>query len=113
MSDRDNSFLVEDMLEAAQKIQSYTRGFSFEDFLKDERTMDAVVRNFEIIGEAASRVTPDFKQQNPSIPWHKLKGYRNRLIHEYFGVDYQIVWEVIESDLSQLINILVHLGSRK
>jgi uncharacterized protein with HEPN domain len=60
MSDRDNSFLVEDMLEAAQKIQSYTRGFSFEDFLKDERTMDAVVRNFEIIGEAASRVTPDF-----------------------------------------------------
>jgi uncharacterized protein with HEPN domain len=60
MSDRDNSFLVEDMLEAAQKILSYTRGFSFEDFLKDERTMDAVVRNFEIIGEAASRVTPDF-----------------------------------------------------
>lgn len=103
MSKRDNLLLVQDMLEAANKIQAYTRDYSFEDFIRDDKTIDAVVRNFEIIGEAATRIHPDFQIKTTQIPWQKLKGYRNRLIHEYFGVDYQIVWDVISDDLNTLV----------
>ena len=82
-----------------KKIQDYTKDYSYEQFIDDDKTIDAVVRNFEIIGEAATRIHPDFQIENPQIPWKKLRGYRNRLIHEYFGVDYQIVWDIISDDL--------------
>lgn len=103
MSRRDNLLLVQDMLEAALKIESYTLNYCFDDFINDDKTSDAVVRNFEIIGEAASRVNPDFQDENSGVPWKKLKGYRNRLIHEYFGVDYKIVWDIIQDELPDLI----------
>lgn len=106
MSKRDNRLLLEDMLEATLKIQKYTSGLSFEDFLKDDKTTDAVVRNFEIIGEAANRVDPTFKQEHGEIEWLKLSGFRNRLIHEYFGVDFSIVWSIIEDDLDELRHFL-------
>ena len=106
MSKRDNLLLVQDMLDSAVKIQEYTKGFSFEQFIDDDKTIDAVVRNFEIIGEAATRIHPDFQLENSQIPWKKLKGYRNRLIHEYFGVDYQIVWDIISDDLGILVEEL-------
>lgn len=91
------------MLEAALKIETYTLNYSFNDFVNDDKTIDAVVRNFEIIGEAASRINPDFQAENSEVPWKKLKGYRNRLIHEYFGVDNKIVWDIIEGELPDLI----------
>ncbi len=103
MSRRDNLLLVKDMLEAALKIQKYTFEYTFNEFIKDDKTIDAVVRNFEVIGDAASRVNPDFQNQHAEIPWKQLRGYRNRLIHEYFGVDYQIVWDIINDDLNDLI----------
>ena len=103
---RDNYLLVRDMLDSAIKIQDYTKNYSFEQFIDDDKTIDAVVRNFEIIGEAATRIHPDFQIENPQIPWKKLKGYRNRLIHEYFGVDYQIVWDIISDELKFLIEDL-------
>ena len=106
MSKRDNLLLVQDMLDSAIKIQEYTKGFSFDQFVDDDKTIDAVVRNFEIIGEAATRIHPDFQVEYSQIPWKKLKGYRNRLIHEYFGVDYQIVWDIISDDLSILLEEL-------
>ncbi|QNL22229.1 DUF86 domain-containing protein [Hyphobacterium sp. CCMP332] len=106
MSKRDNLLLVQDMLDSAKKIQDYTEDYSFEQFIDDDKTIDAVVRNFEIIGEAATRIHPDFQIENPQIPWKKLKGYRNRLIHEYFGVDYQIVWDIISDDLKFLVKNL-------
>lgn len=106
MSKRDNLLLVQDMLDSAIKIQDYTKDYSFEQFIDDDKTIDAVVRNFEIIGEAASRIHPDFQIESSQIPWKKLKGYRNRLIHEYFGVDYQIVWDIISDDLNLLIEKL-------
>lgn len=109
MSKRDNSLLVLDMLEAASRIQSYTSGLTFEKFLDDQKTIDAVVRNFEILGEAATRVNPDFQAINQQIPWKQLRGYRNRLIHEYFGVDYEIVWDIIENELDELIAQLSEL----
>ena len=103
MSKRDDLLLVEDMLEAAEKIMRYVQNTHLDDFLNDEKTKDAVIRNFEFIGEAAARLGPDFKESNKDIPWHQLKGYRNRLIHEYFGVDYEIVYDIIQNDLPKLI----------
>jgi uncharacterized protein with HEPN domain len=109
MSKRNDQLLVGDMLEAARKIRSYCNGFSMEQFLDDDRTIDAVVRNFEIIGEAANRVHPDFRAANPQIDWDTLRGFRNRLIHEYFGVDHEIVWQIIETELNDFIDDLERL----
>ncbi|MFT5238719.1 MAG: hypothetical protein ACI9M9_002332 [Flavobacteriaceae bacterium] len=106
MSKRDNDLLLEDMLEAAIKIDKYCSGLDYNGFINDDKTIDAVIRNFEVIGEAANRIDLDFKLINPEIEWAKLKGFRNRLIHEYFGVDYEIVWQVIQEDIEPLIDFL-------
>lgn len=97
------------MLEAVSRIQSYTKGLTFKEFLDDQKTIDAVARNFEILGEASTRIDPDFQATNQQIPWQQLRGYRNRLIHEYFGVDYEIVWDIIENELGQLLGQLEDL----
>jgi uncharacterized protein with HEPN domain len=75
-------------------------------FLSDDKTKDAVVRNFEIIGEAANRIDPDFKDSHLEIEWNRIRAFRNRIVHEYFGVDYEIVWEIIETYLDELIDWL-------
>lgn len=102
MSSRDNKLLVEDILEAIQKILNYKEGLSFEEFFKDSKTKDAIVMNLLIIGEASNRLSEDFKTKNSRVPWSQLRGFRNRLIHEYFGVDYSIVWNIISIELSSL-----------
>jgi uncharacterized protein with HEPN domain len=106
MSERDRLLLLEDMLEAALKIKHYTLGYNLEDFLTDEKTKDAVIRNFEIIGEAAGRVDEEFKSFYPELAWSHLRGFRNRIVHEYFGIDYEIVWTIIECDLTTYIDWL-------
>jgi uncharacterized protein with HEPN domain len=99
MSKRDTRLLLEDIIESAQKVLAYTNGMSFSEFIADDKTVDPVIRNFEIIGEAASRLPTDFCSQNPKIAWHQMIGMRNRLIHAYFGVDYQIIWSVVKDNL--------------
>ena len=84
MSKRSSDLLLLDMKEAAEKILKYTKGLSFEDFLADYKTIDAVVRNFEIIGEASLRIDEDFRFEHPKIEWKKLRGFRNRIVHDYF-----------------------------
>ena len=106
MSKRDNSLLIRDMLESATRIMSYVREMTFEEFEKDNKTADAVIRNFEIIGEAANRLDEEYKSLNPEIEWGKMKGFRNRIVHEYFGIDLEIVWQIIEDDLTILITSL-------
>lgn len=103
MSKRDIYLLLLDMKESAEKILKYTEGLTYDDFLKDDKTIDAVVRNFEIIGEASIRIDDDFKLDNPQIEWKKLRGFRNRIVHEYFGIDYEIVWSIIQNDLEEVI----------
>jgi uncharacterized protein with HEPN domain len=103
MSKRDNSLLVGDIVESGKKIISYIGEMSFDEFTKDSKTVDAVIRNFEIIGEAASRLTEDYKVQHPEIDWHRLRGFRNRIVHDYMGIDYSIVWRIKESYLPALI----------
>lgn len=86
---------------------SYTKDMTYEEFESDNKTIDAVIRNFEIIGEAANRLTEVYKAENPEIEWDHLRGFRNRIVHEYFGIDLEIVWQIIEDDLAILNNALI------
>ena len=109
MSKRTPTLLVEDILESCHKIMDYTKDYSFEEFVEDPKTIDAVIRNFEIIGEAANRLPEDFKDLHQDVDWFRIRGLRNRLVHDYFGIDYSIVWQVKETYLSQLIKKLEKL----
>ncbi|MGI9067217.1 MAG: HepT-like ribonuclease domain-containing protein [Pyrinomonadaceae bacterium] len=102
MSKRDPQILVADILLAIEKIGRYTVGIDHEMFLKDEKTIDAVVRNIGVIGEAVKQLPDDFKNANPGIPWSQMGGLRNRIVHDYFGLDLEIIWQVIRHDLPQL-----------
>jgi uncharacterized protein with HEPN domain len=104
MSKRDSKLLLLDIKESIEKIKRYTLGISFEDFINDNKTCDAVIRNFEIIGEAANRLNDEIKEKYPSINWHRIRGFRNRIVHDYMGVDYNIVWTIIQSDIQQLLH---------
>ncbi len=106
MSNRDKILLLEDMLQSAIKIKRYTDKLDYDSFIEDDKTIDAVVRNFEIIGEAANRIDPDFQTKNPEIEWKRIRGFRNRIVHEYFGIDYEIVWSIVEGYLDELIDWL-------
>jgi uncharacterized protein with HEPN domain len=106
MSKRDIYLLIDDMLQSSHKIKKYTRNLTYEEFISNDMTIDAVVRNFEIIGEAANRIDQDFRDNNPEIEWNRIRGFRNRIIHEYFGIDYEIVWSIIDSYLDELIDWL-------
>jgi hypothetical protein len=90
------------MLEAIDKIRRYTHSIPFPDFVKDGRTIDAVVRNLSIIGEAATYLPANIVAANPQIPWREMIGMRNKVIHEYFGVDEDILWKTITEDLPRL-----------
>jgi len=111
MSKRDLILLLEDMLESALKIKLYTTNLDYDLFLADDKTIDAVVRNFEIIGEAANRIDTDFRTMNSEIEWNRIRGFRNRIVHDYFGIDYEIVWTIIENDLDNLLEQLESLIS--
>ncbi|MFD2888607.1 HepT-like ribonuclease domain-containing protein [Chitinophaga cymbidii] len=91
------------MLESGNKILSYTKNLSYDQFVKDSMVIDAVIRNFEIIGEAANRLPEEFKEEHPDIDWHRIRGFRNRIVHDYFGIDYAIVWEIKNAFLPDLI----------
>jgi uncharacterized protein with HEPN domain len=102
MSEVDSNSLIEDILECIGKIEKYTAGLNFKDFSNDEKTIDAVVRNFEIIGEAANKIDESIKNDNNDIEWRKMIGLRNRVIHDYLGVDLEIIWYIITYELQNL-----------
>ncbi len=99
---RDYHLYLDDIIEAASRIREFTEGMSFEDFAGDRKTQDAVIRNLEIIGEAARAIPDDIKLQADTIEWRKITGLRNLLIHEYFGVNLSIVWDIIANKLAPL-----------
>ena len=106
MLKRNPNLLLQDMLKAGLKIRRYVHDFSMADFCNDEKTVDAVVRNLEIIGEAASQMPLGFTEEHPAIPWAQLRGLRNRIVHAYFGVDEEIIWKIVKSDLPELTDRL-------
>jgi uncharacterized protein with HEPN domain len=102
MSKRDIQLLLEDILESIIKIEQYTKNLTFDEYKENGLVFDATVRNFEIIGEAAANIPEDIKTALPEIPWKQIRGLRNRIIHEYFGVDISIIWYIIENELPSL-----------
>jgi uncharacterized protein with HEPN domain len=103
MSSRNPKLLLGDILESAEKIIAYTQSLTFDEFIANSKTIDAVIRNFEIIGEAANRLPDEIKDNNDKIDWHKIRGLRNRIVHGYFGINYSIIWSIIEDYLFELI----------
>lgn len=102
MSNRADIDFVNDIREAIQRISSYLGGMSYDDFRKDIKTQDAVIRNIEIVGEAAKGVSEELRVKSPHIPWKSMAGMRDRLIHHYFGVNLDIVWQVVSAELPDL-----------
>ena len=109
MSDREPRLLIGDIIDAAEKIKEYTSDLSVENFISDSKTVDAVIRNFEIIGEAARRLPNKFKVSTSQIDWSRIIGFRNRIVHDYIGIDYNIVWRIVQNNIDDLINDLKEL----
>jgi uncharacterized protein with HEPN domain len=103
MSNRHPKLLLEDILTSAQKILNYTENISYDEFTGDSKTIDAAIRNFEIIGEASNRLPQEFKDEHDTIDWFRIIGFRNRIVHQYFGIDYEIIWKLKEIHLKILI----------
>lgn len=99
MSKRTPKLYLEDIKDSIRKIENYTRNLSFDKFKKDTLTIDAVVRNLTIIGEAAKNIPKEIKSKYPEVVWSEAIGMRNKVTHEYFGIDEDILWKTIKEDL--------------
>ncbi|MBV8201361.1 MAG: DUF86 domain-containing protein [Acidobacteria bacterium] len=110
MPERDAGLLIEDMLAAIRKIKRYTAGMDQASFRQDERTVDAVVRNLEVVGEAARRIPEELTSRHADLPWRQVAGLRNRIVHDYIGLDLEIIWQVIRHDLPPLEARLAELA---
>ncbi len=93
---------VHDILETVQDVAEFVAGMSFEDFRNDKKTIYAVIRGIEVIGEAAKKIPESIKDRYSAIPWRDMAGMRDKLIHEYFGVDVEVLWKTVEQDLPPL-----------
>jgi uncharacterized protein with HEPN domain len=108
--DRTYRFFLEDMLLSMNRVAEYINGLSFIEFKHDYKTVDAVIRNFEVIGEASKNMPKEIKDKYPMVPWEEMYLMRNKISHEYFGIDYEILWDVASNYLpgnkSQIEEIL-------
>jgi uncharacterized protein with HEPN domain len=109
MSKRTPGLLLEDIQESAEKILEYTGDMSFEEFSNDNKTVDAVIRNFEIIGEASNLLPDEIKDKYSEIDWHRIRGFRNRIVHDYFGVDLQILWKITTDQIPGLLSEIIKI----
>ncbi len=99
---RDYKVYLDDILEAIDKIRTYTADMSVDSFAVDSKTFDAVLRNLEVIGEAVKRIPDEIRLQHQQVEWKKIAGLRDILIHQYFGIDAEIIWDVVHNKLPEL-----------
>lgn len=109
MKNRTPQLFFQDILESIDKITDYTLKIDYDDFRYNNMIIDAVIRNFEIIGEAAKHISEEYKEKYPELPLREMTGMRNVLIHDYLGIDYQFIWQTIKDDLPQLKVIIVKI----
>lgn len=98
---KNDLFFLKNIQVCIAKILKYTTNISYEDFLKDEKTIDAVERNLEIIGESVKKLSEELKQNYPQIPFRQIAGMRDKLIHDYFGTDYGIIWTTVKTKIPE------------
>lgn len=96
---RDLRLFLEDIVHACDKIGRYTVGMTLEKFAKDEKVVDAVARNLEVIGEATKRLPDDLRQRFPDVQWRKMAGLRDVIVHDYFGIDIPLIWDIVQRDV--------------
>ncbi len=113
MSKREDIDLIKDIQEAIRRINSYIKMMSQDDFFEDTKTQDAVVRNLEVAGEAVKNLSEDLKEKYPQIQWKEFAGLRDKLIHHYFGVNYDIVWHVVKNELPDIVYQLNEIISKE
>ncbi|MCX6739500.1 MAG: DUF86 domain-containing protein [Candidatus Parcubacteria bacterium] len=99
---KDDNVYLQHIKDAINKIEQYLEGYSYEQFLEDSKTVDAVIREVSIIGEASNNISKEFQMKHSELPWRRMVGMRNRLIHEYFGVSEESVWSTAKDDLPPL-----------
>jgi uncharacterized protein with HEPN domain len=97
---------LRDILDAVSRATSFVSGMSFDAFAQDARTSFAVIRALEIIGEAARQIPPTLREAHPEVPWRAMTGIRDKLIHQYFGVDLEVIWRTVHDDLPPLVSAL-------
>lgn len=111
MKNLDFTDYINDILNSIEEVNEFTADMSYDDFFRDKKTTNAVIRSLEVLGEAARKIPDDLRSKAPNVPWDKMTGMRNKLIHEYFGVDLEIVWAVIKEELPPLSSHLKKLLS--
>lgn len=107
MKKREHRDYLFDIINSIKEIESFIDNITYEDFMKDRKTSNAVIRSIEIIGEATKQIPKSIKDKNPSIPWKRMAGMRDKMIHEYFGIDYDIVWKSAKETLPKLKDKIV------
>lgn len=110
---RDWLFRINDIIEAGLAIQKYTEGIQYDDFIADRKTVDAVIKNFIVIGEAATHIPDEICEKYAEIPWQDMRAMRNFVVHEYFGVSDKILWDTIQLDLNAVMPKLKEIATDK
>jgi len=103
---RDYRHYLKNIVDAMEAIESFVKGFKLDEFERDDKTSSAVIRKFEIIGEATKRIPEDLRQRYPKIPWKEMAGMRDKLMHFYFGIDYKLIWQTINQRIPRIKPII-------
>jgi uncharacterized protein with HEPN domain len=99
---RDKEYLS-DVREAMHRVVAYVQGLTFEEFMNDAKTQDAVIRNLQVMGDAIKKLSSRLREAHPEIPWREIAGMRDKVVHEYFGINYDIVWTVVDQEVPMLL----------
>lgn len=99
---RKYDLYIKDIIGAINDIEEYVEGYSYEDLVDDNKTVDAVIRKLEIIGEASGQLPEEFRKEHEDIPWNKIRGFRNVVVHKYWAIDKPILWDIIQNKLQPL-----------
>jgi uncharacterized protein with HEPN domain len=113
MPKRDKRLYVEDILDSAEAIKEFTKDLNFEDFINDRKTYSATIREYIVIGEAISTLIDTLEEEAPTYPWRMVKDFRNFIVHKYFGVDAQIIWDLTTQELDELIEHIKKMNITK